>query len=495
MWPVLIGLETEYGLLVEGRGAEDQVDDSMALVRGTPDGRFVGWDYRFESPRADLRGFQVDRLTIDPEDARFDVGSKRGPDNEVRSDRVLANGARFYNDHGHPEYSTPECLSLRELALNDAVGERVVLRAARALQAATGKRVCVYKNNSDGHGASFGTHESYLVPRRLGYERVFRAVVPLLVARQVVCGAGKVGAEAGTHCDFQISQRADFFTETSSVDTLYRRPVFNTRDEPHADPNEWMRLHVICGDSNRISSCNERKFALIKLALWLAEEERAPAWSLASAVRSFSSVSRDLTGSGRIELEDGNWTTSRQIVESYVEAADRYLDSSDKEVCEALDRGRESVDLFEDLDRGGETLATRVDWAAKLRMLDQFVADGSADWGDPSLKSYDLAYHDLDPEESLFDALCELEMVEERLPEQDVTSRASTPGESTRAFARSVAVRQFAGQLVGVSWGCLTFDREGDRKTLVLPPDVVYPRVLEDCRTLDDFLRQIEELS
>src|SRR5579885_1826840 len=129
--PILAGIETEYGLLVEGRGAEDQVDDSQSLVQSYPGKCFVGWDYRFESPRADLRGFTQKSLQFDPEDAKFDFGRTRGGDMEVRADRILPNGARFYNDHGHPEYSTPECHSLRELALHDMAGEIVVLRAAR----------------------------------------------------------------------------------------------------------------------------------------------------------------------------------------------------------------------------------------------------------------------------------------------------------------------------------------------------------------------------
>src|SRR5690349_7974066 len=100
MEPILAGLETEYGLYVEGRGAENQVDDSMALVRAFPGKRFLGWNYRYESPRADLRGFRLDKLAYDPEDARFDTSPQRGTDQDIRADRVLVNGARLYNDHG-----------------------------------------------------------------------------------------------------------------------------------------------------------------------------------------------------------------------------------------------------------------------------------------------------------------------------------------------------------------------------------------------------------
>ena len=127
-----------------------------------------------------------------------------------------------------------------------------MLRAAAALAEESGREVRIYKNNTDFHGASYGTHESYLVPRSLGYQRLFDACVPMLVARQVLVGSGKVGAETGPFVSYQLSQRADFFVEAANAETLYRRPVFNTRDEPHGDARRWIRLHVIAGDANMI---------------------------------------------------------------------------------------------------------------------------------------------------------------------------------------------------------------------------------------------------
>src|SRR5208282_2425209 len=168
---ILAGIETEYGFTVEGRGADDQIDDAIAFLRGYPGPSFIGWDYCYESPRADLRGFRLDHLAVDPEDAKRDAGRTYGAPHEVRSDRVLPNGARFYNDHGHPEYATPECWSLDELIRHDTAGEFVLLRAARSLADATGREVRVYKNNTDFHGSSYGTHESYLVPRAIGFDR------------------------------------------------------------------------------------------------------------------------------------------------------------------------------------------------------------------------------------------------------------------------------------------------------------------------------------
>lgn len=495
MWPILVGIETEYGFSVEGHGAEEQIDDAIALVRGSPDGRFVGWDYRFESPRTDLRGFQVSSLAFDPEDAKHDFGRAKLADQDVRSDRVLSNGARFYNDHGHPELATPECWSLDELALQDKAGEMVVKRAADSLTASAGRGVKVYKNNTDGHGSSYGTHESYLVPRSFGFERLYRAVLPVLIARQVVCGAGKVGSESGMSADFQMSQRADFMTEAFSVDTLYRRPVFNTRDEPHSDPDKWIRLHVICGDANRIISATARKFALVKLALWLEEIGQCPAWPIQQPAGSMSAVSRDLSCEGRINLEGGSWTTPTQILESYVNAAERHLDTKQQAVCEAMAYGHESLELLEDWRSGGERMCLQVDWAAKHRMLQSYVDSEDTDWSDPVLKSYDLAYHDLDEEESLFAALQESGWAEPAPDASEIEFRLAAPSEPTRALARSLAVRNFSEALVGVSWGCLTFELDGRRKTVALPPDRSYPAELESATSAAEFVGILENLT
>ncbi|RYG45896.1 hypothetical protein EON79_11510, partial [bacterium] len=324
--PIPAGLDTEYGLLLEGRGAEDLIDDATACVRAYPGPAFVGWDYRWESPRADLRGFRLSQLAFDPEDAKFDQGRTHGPAHEIRADRVLPNGARLYNDHGHPEYATPECVSLADVALHDAAGELAILRAARALEEQVGVPVHAYKNNTDFHGASYGTHESHLVPRRFGYPALFSAVLPMLVARQILTGSGKVGSETGTAATYQISQRADFFVEPANAETLYRRPIFNTRDEPHGAHEDWIRLHVISGDACMIPGATARKIGLVRLALWLMERDEAPVWRLADPVRTFQSISRDETLAFRVPLEGGSWTTAYEIVDSYLAAADKVLD-------------------------------------------------------------------------------------------------------------------------------------------------------------------------
>jgi len=485
--PILAGIETEYGLLVEGRGAEEQVDDAMALVRGYPGECHVGWDYRYESPRADLRGFKLNQLAFDPEDAKFDAGRTYGEAHEIRSDRVLPNGARFYNDHGHPEYATPECLSIFELATHDCAGQKVVHRAAQEFAKREGLTVKTYKNNTDFHGASYGTHEGYLVPREVGFERLYSNVLPMMVARQVLVGAGKVGSENSRSVPFQLSQRADFLSEKANAETLYRRPIFNTRDEPHADPTAWIRLHVICGDANMIPDATARKVGLIKLALALCEIDQAPTWQFRDAVRAFSDVSRDQTLQFRIELEHRSWTTAPEILESYFAAAEQCLDL-DEEMQWVIDTSRA---LLIDLTGNFERFRRHVDWAAKKHILSQFVEEEGIQWVDPRLRAFDLEYHNVDPDESLHSALVQMDEVEPDPLDVDLLASLEGVNEPTRALARGLAISQFNKHLLGVCWRTLTFNVDGKPIEVDLPPNIEYPSQLREAQDVETFISML----
>lgn len=464
----IVGLETEYGLYVEGHGAAEQIDDARDLVDGASFGRPDLWDYRGEAPRADLRGFSVEALKIDPEDAEFDRGKHYGPTEEVRADRILPSGARFYNDHGHPEFATAECVSLSDLVIADVEGQELVLRAAREFAEKSGRQVKVFKNNTDFHGASYGAHESYLVPRAIGFERLFRAVAPLLVARQILCGAGKVGAEHGRKCAFQVSQRADFFSEKASVDTLYRRPIFNTRDEPHADPSKWARLHVICGDANMIPSATWRKVGLVRLALMLEEIGECPRWNLQDPVRAFEEISKDESYKFEVLLEGRSWTTAYEIVESYLAAGARcFPGSTSSDARPMLSTEMASLiegcrSLLSDLRTHPEKCAPHIDWLAKRALLEQVMDETGLCWTSPEMRSYDLEYHNVDHEEGLFFALAEMGQIDASMPDPQ-------PGVRTRGFARGVATGY--AELIRASWRTLTFELDGKQKKVDLEPD------------------------
>src|SRR5579884_1597057 len=233
----LFGLETEYGIAREDSAAMDPVVESMELVRAHLTRHFERrWDYGGEDPRADARGFRVDRLEQDREEDRFAEQDRHRPFSfhEMKSDLVLPNGARFYNDHTHPEYSTPECRTLIDLLAHDRAGERIVQTAADRRNELLGQRaVQLYKNNTDFHGHSYGCHDNYLVSRTIPFRRLVEGLLPFLVSRQVIAGAGKVGIEGqGGSFEpghYQLSQRADFMETDLSVDTMHNRPILNTR--------------------------------------------------------------------------------------------------------------------------------------------------------------------------------------------------------------------------------------------------------------------------
>lgn len=486
----LAGIETEYGFTVEGHSADEQIEDAIAFVRGYPGPCFAGWDYRYESPRADLRGFRLEHLAVDPEDAKRDAGKTYGAAHEVRSDRILPNGARFYNDHGHPEYATPECWSLDELVLHDTAGQFVLSRAARELSEKTGLAVSVYKNNTDFHGSSYGTHESYLVPRVLGFERLYNAVTPMLIARQILTGAGKVGSESGARADYQVSTRADFFSEPANAETLYRRPVFNTRDEPHAAASDWIRVHVISGDANMIPGCTRRKVGLVKLALMLETAQQAPTWKIHNPVRAFQTVSRDMGREYKIELERRSWTTAYEVIESYLAAAEHVLDLDD----ELTSLIAECRTLMNDLAGPNKVASTAIDWVAKRQLIEEYMADSGVGWREPVLQAYDLEYHNIDPNEGLYHALEGMDAVEPMPNLDQRLERLDAAPEGTRAWARGLAVSRFGAQLKTACWRSLTFLHDHNEVEVELPPHRKYPVQLESATDVGTFIQMLRSL-
>jgi proteasome accessory factor A len=416
-----------------------QFEDSRRLVRNCEVKHATGWDYALESPRKDMRGFTAAKLEADPVDARWDEGATQVDDD--RSDRILVNGARFYNDHGHPEYATPECGRLMELVAHDRAGERIALAAAKHHGAT------LYKNNSDYSGASYGTHENYLVDRSRSYQDLAAALLPLLVCRQIFTGAGKVGSETRMPVEYQLSQRADFLTEVASVDTLYRRPIFNTRDEPHAEASKWLRLHVICGDANRSEWATAMKVGMLRIGLDLLAIGEAPTWRFADPVRAFSEISRDAEYCWKIALDKHSWTTAPDVLESYLAAADRHLRGQDAETDWVLSEWQTALrDAREDPLR----LADRADWAAKLALLRTY-AEEIGRWDPDTMRAVEMEYHDVDPETSLFDVLIGMGRLRTLVGENRIQTAMTTPPK-TRARHRSKIITEQADRIEAIGW-------------------------------------------
>src|SRR5918999_1455867 len=241
----IIGVETEYGILIRGAAESNPIAASSVLINayGQEIQRKVGWDFEDESPANDARGFAPDGAMA-PEVETHLVNT------------VLTNGARYYVDHAHPELSTPECADALSVVLYDKAAERILVRSMEAALRTLppGQEIVVCKNNSDGKGNSYGCHENYLMDRAVPFGRVVTHVMPHFVTRQIYTGAGKVGCEAtgtgGEGVTFQLTQRADFFEEEVGLETTLKRPIVNPRDEAHADAQKYRRLHVIVGDAN-----------------------------------------------------------------------------------------------------------------------------------------------------------------------------------------------------------------------------------------------------
>src|SRR6266853_1582181 len=333
----VFGLETEYGITVDGAESVDVVAESIALVRSyTEHGALMKWDYGHEDPHRDARGFRAKELRQDADESAYYEIDKNRPltFQEIKSDLVLSNGARFYNDHAHPEYSTPECTTLQQIIAQDKAGERILAECARRRnqKLPPANEVRLYKNNTDFFGHSYGCHDNYLVSREIAWDRIVAGILPFLITRQIFAGAGKMGIEAesasGTPGIFQISQRADFFSVLVSIDTMNRRPLINTRDEPHVDASRYRRFHVILGDSNMSEWATAMKLGTTALVLELIESGKAPQLEIAQPIDAAKSISRDQNYDWIIELRDGRKISAIDVQRMYLGKALKFCDRS-----------------------------------------------------------------------------------------------------------------------------------------------------------------------
>jgi Pup amidohydrolase len=458
----LFGLETEYGITRDDLTEVDPVVESMELVRAHLAASFERrWDYAGEDPHEDARGFRVSGLAQDKEEDEFAARDAHRPFSfhEMKSDLVLPNGARFYNDHTHPEYSTPECRALKDLLAQDRAGERIVQRAAdRRNKHLGGEHVQLYKNNTDFHGHSYGCHDNYLVPRSIAFPRLVAGMLPFLVSRQVIAGAGKVGIEAQESGfvpgHFQLSQRADFMETELSVDTMHNRPILNTRDEPHADPRKFRRLHLIIGDANMCEYATALKVGTTRLVLELIERGVAPSLELDHPVAAVKQLSRDIDLKAVVRQKDGRTSSGLDIQEQYYRAAVRSLAGLDEETDWVL---REWGDTLMLLGQDRRHLIGKLDWVTKLWLLETFMQEERIGWDDPWLASLDLEYHNVHPERGLYLGL-EAEGKAWRMTAEADIEQALVAGPSdTRGGVRGLCVRRFPDQIKSVQWERIQF--------------------------------------
>ena len=369
--PKVCGIETEYGIVVRG-GDSNPVSASSLLINAYVNKyqRKVGWDFEDEHPGHDARG--------------FGLGDSFPPEVETHLvNTVLTNGARYYVDHAHPEISTPECVDAAEIVRFDRAAEEIVRLSMEAANPilTNGAELVVYKNNSDGKGNSYGCHENYLVDRATPFGRIVSQITPHFVSRQVFCGAGKVGSEfagaSSKSVPYQLSQRADFFEEEVGLETTLKRPIVNTRDEPHCDAQKYRRLHVIVGDANMSEVATYLKVGTTAIVLAMIEDdELGTDLTVANPVAAIRQISHDPGLTRTLLLRDGRRITALELQWSLLERAKKY-ERSHGLVCVGESVGADVLARWETvlvgLDGDRDTVAHWVDWVAKARLIDGYA--------------------------------------------------------------------------------------------------------------------------
>ena len=485
----VFGLETEYGITLSGADTVDVVAESIELVRRYTDhGALMKWDYDLEDPHLDARGFRARELLQDTDESAYYEIDKRRPLSfeEIKSDLVLSNGARFYNDHAHPEYSTPECTTLGEIVAQDKAGERILAECARRRnqKLPSGYEVRLYKNNTDFSGHSYGCHDNYLMRRDIAWDQIVAGILPFLVTRQIFAGAGKMGVEAESGQSepgvYQISQRADFFSVVVSIDTMNRRPLINTRDEPHVDASRYRRFHVILGDSNMSEWATAMKIGTTGLILDLIERGEAPQLEIAQPVDANKSISRDQTYDWIIELKDGRKISAIDVQRIYLRAASRLEPLGSSAAGSEEDRAwilREWENVLNDLERDVVSARDRVDWAAKKFLLDALQEEEKLSWSDPWLQSIDLEYHNLDLDRGLYYELLRKGLMRRVTTEDEIKAAIFNPPETTRAFFRGRAVARFNDEISSIQWDEIVFANGAYSCRVILPEAAINPRL------------------
>jgi Pup amidohydrolase len=461
--PKIMGTEIEYGVIVPNDPNFDPISVSLLLVnsyQGDPQRRLL-WDYDQEEPFMDARGFEIDAEFEPPDDQ-----------SNMSINTTLTNGARYYLDHAHPEFATPECTNARDIVRFEKAGERVleVSRGRAEPLLPAGQRILIYKNNSDRKGNSYACHENYLLDRNMPFSQIVEQFTSFLVTRQIFCGAGKVGAENGTEpCAYQISQRADFFETEVGLDTMVKRPIINTRDEPHANRDRYRRLHVIVGDSNMSEYSIYLKMGASSLVLQMIEDGFITKdFSLRNPVKTIKDVSRDLTCKLPTELASGRKISPVELQREYLQYAQRYVAErgGDESAHDILAKWE---NVLNRLEADPFSLQREVDWVTKWHLLTSYMDRRAEDWNSSRVAMMDLQYHDLRPDRGLYFLMERQGAVERILTEQDITEAIESPPVDTRAYFRGMVLKKFRDQVFGVNWDSLSFNLgEGPIKRILM---------------------------
>ncbi len=448
----IMGSETELGITARDPSAFDPVGSSIFLINALPVVQPLRtmWDYAGENPLLDARGFEVS-------------GERERPSQQDNRaiNKVLPNGGRLYVDGAHPEYSTPETSNARDLVIFEKAGERLFdqCRAAANSKLPPPQQLLIYKNNSDGKGNSYGYHENYLVARSVPFERLVEGLTPFLVSRIVLCGAGKAGAENGTEpCDFQISQRADFFETLIGLDTMAKRPIINTRDEPHADEEKYRRLHVLVGDSNMSEITTYLKVGTTAIVLAMVEDGFIRKdLALEDPVRAIKEISHDTTCRRKVRLKRGKEFSAIELQREYLELALEYYATAEAspQVSDLLERWQAVLDR---LSEDPMLCARELDWVIKKELIHSYMTRKGIGFDDQRISMLDLQYHDLRLDKGIYYKLEREGVVERLVTDAEILDAMHNPPADTRAYFRGMCLKKFPDHIYGASWSSVLLD-------------------------------------
>jgi proteasome accessory factor A len=498
----VMGSETEYGIHAPSAPGANATMMSARIIQAyatvtrqrAAGGAETRWDYTDEEPLHDARGWTLDRAAADPsqltdqppvldaeavalaygrQELELDGADESG---SLLMNMVLGNGARLYVDHAHPEYSSPEVTNPRDAVAWDAAGDLVALATVRKVAADTSlPPINLYKNNTDNKSVSYGSHENYLMPRSVPFGDIIRGLTPFFVSRQAICGAGRVGlGQDSSTPGYQISQRADFFEAEVGLETTIRRPIINTRDEPHATADKYRRLHVIIGDANLSQASNYLKFGTTAMVLSLIEAGQAPRIEVHEPVQALQSVSHDTTLTATVRLVDGRRVTALDLQWMYYEAASKLAQEtgvSDSVTGDGHTHGVLSqwestlTTLGTDLDAA----ASSVEWVAKKSLLEGYRNRDGLAWDDARLGLVDLQWADIRPEKGLYYRLLSRDRMTRIVDDGDIARAVSEPPSDTRAYFRGRCVTKYGKDVVGASWDSVIFDVPGLGKLQRVP--------------------------
>ena len=450
-----MGLENEYGISSSQNTDPITLSNRIVLAYAKhvyPDSN-IRWDYDVESPLRDARGFDMSRADAD--------ASQLTDEDQVIPNLVLPNGARFYVDHAHPEFSAPEVLNPKDITKWDLAGEQI-MRMAVALDAKEfpEDKIRIFKNNVDNKGSSYGTHENYQVKRAIDFSKIVSGLTPHFITRQIYCGAGRIGiGQKSEEIGYQISQRADYIEAHVGLETTMKRPIINTRDEPHADPKISRRLHVIIGDANMSDFANILKVGATSLILSMIEQDFIDfeEVNLLNPVGIVKDISQDLDFKNLYILNNGNKFSAIDVQEWYLEKTKLFLTQHGYD-----ENSRQVVDFWEQAITGlrnkREDLADRIDWIAKLILIEKYQEKNGLTIDDDVIKSIDIKYSEITSEDGIAQVLKRNRLLKEYLNPFDVQEAVSEPPINTRAWFRGKSVSKFPKSIAAASWDSLIFD-------------------------------------